>query len=289
MNYLMQLQRGVDFIEERLDEDLTLAEVAKVAGISRWHYQRIFRALTGETLKGYIRSRRLARSRKRLIDGELRILDIAMLAGFESQEAYARAFKKAFDMTPSAYRKLGDNRLFLHKVRFDRDYLRHIHGNVSLEPEIYEAKSMTMVGLHTNCFGVDSDKNNIGDHLPGLWETFLSRLSEIDHVIEGTCYGVVKQEREDGERLSYHAAIAVTEAATLPAGMVRVEVPPATYARFVHRGPAKNVDHTVNYIYSTWLAQSGRRHTYGPDIEVYGAAYHPTSPDSEMAYAIPVS
>ena len=94
--YLEQVQRAVDFIETRLDEDLSLSEVAKVAGISQWHFQRIFKALSNETLKTYIRSRRLASSLDRLLTSKLRILDIALLAGFESQEAFARAFKKAF-------------------------------------------------------------------------------------------------------------------------------------------------------------------------------------------------
>jgi AraC family transcriptional regulator len=50
-----------------------------------------------------------------------------------------------------------------------------------------------------------------------------------------------------------------------------------------------HLDHTVNYVYSTWLAQSGRRHTYGVDLEMYGSEYHPTSLDSVIYYAIPVS
>lgn len=45
----------------------------------------------------------------------------------------------------------------------------------------------------------------------------------------------------------------------------------------------------VSYVYSTWLAQSGRRHTYGPDLEIYGAEYHPTSEDSVFHYAVPVT
>lgn len=91
--YLERIQHGVDYIETRLEEDVSLADVAKAAGVSQWHFQRIFKALTGETLKTYIRSRRFAASLARLLDTNLRVLDIALLAGFESQEAFARAFK----------------------------------------------------------------------------------------------------------------------------------------------------------------------------------------------------
>jgi AraC family transcriptional regulator len=107
--------------------------------------------------------------------------------------------------------------------------------------------------------------------------------------VPGVCYGVVRQEHADTERLEYHAAIEVTATDALPEGMHALEVPAATYAHFEHRGAAQRVDHTVSYAYATWLPQSGRRHTYGPDLEIYGAAYHPTSEDSLFHYAIPVT
>ncbi len=54
--YLERIQCGVDYIEARLDQEIPLENVAKAAGISHWHFQRMFKALTGETLKSYIRS-----------------------------------------------------------------------------------------------------------------------------------------------------------------------------------------------------------------------------------------
>jgi AraC family transcriptional regulator len=102
-------------------------------------------------------------------------------------------------------------------------------------------------------------------------------------------FGVVRQESPDSDRLLYDAAVEVSTADHLPEGMVRYDLPAATYARFTHRGPAADIDLTVNYVYSTWLARSGRRHTYGPDLEIYGEGYHPTDPASVMGYAIPVS
>ena len=287
--YLERIQSGVDYIEARLDEDVALADVARAAGVSQWHFQRIFRALTGETLKTYIRSRRLAGALQRLLDTDLRVLDIALLAGFESQEAFARAFKKAFDLTPQKYRALRDKSLFLKKPRFDDDYLRQINRNVSLTPEIYKQKRLLLVGLRTLFYSVDSDKNNIGEQLPPLWGAFLARLGEITRTVSGRCYGVVRQEHADSERLEYHAAIEVTDVTSPPDGMVTFEVPAATYARFEHRGPAQLVDHTVSYAYATWLPLSGNRHTYAPDLEIYGARYHPTGDDSVFHYAIPIA
>lgn len=287
--YLERVQRGVDFVESKLDDDVALAAVARAAGISQWHFQRLFKALTGETLKTYIRSRRLAASMERLLSTDLRVLDIALLAGFESQEAFARAFKQAFGLSPQKYRAMRDKSLFLKKPRFDEQYLQQITHNDALTPEIYEQPPLQMVGLRTLFYSVDSEKNNIGEQLPSLWAAFISRLAEIPNRVAGTCYGVVRQERADSDRLEYHAAIAVTELAALPEGMVSVQLPAGTYARFEHRGAAPRIDHTVSYAYGTWLAQSGYRHTYAPDLEIYGATYHPTSDDSVFHYAIPIA
>lgn len=286
--YLERIQQGVDYIEARLDEDISLAAVARAAGISQWHFQRIFKALTGETLKTYIRARRLAGALDRLLTTRLRVLDIALLAGFDSQEAFARAFKKAFGMTPQEYRNLGRKSLFLKKVQFDEQYLSHIHESISLAPEIVTLPARMLVGIRTHFFGTDSEKNNVGEQLPPLWQAFLSRLDEIDTRVAALAYGVVRADLEDGERLEYHAAVEVGDHARVPAGMVSLELPATTYAKFAHRGPVKNVDHTVNYVYSTWLAQSEYQHTCGADLEMYGAEYHPTSAESVIYYAIPI-
>ena len=71
--------------------------------------------------------------------------------------------------------------------------------------------------------------------------------------------------------------------------MDEVLVPESRYATFTHRGPAPRIDHTVNYIYSTWLAGSGHRHTYGADLEIYDHRFHPSRPDSVIGYAIPIA
>lgn len=288
MNYLNQVQTGIDYIEAHLDFDFTLGEVAKAAGISQWHFQRIFKALTNETLKTYIRSRRLANALEKLLVTDARIIDIALEAGFDSQESFTRAFKKAFDMTPNEYRKLGEKSVFLKKVQFDTGYLKHINRNISLEPEIYIQKKMLLAGLKTCFYSVDSEKNNIAEKLPPLWETFLSRMSEIENTVAGICYGVVQQTKEKTDQLEYYAAVEVRNIGTLPENMVSLEIPASTYAKFTHKGKVKDINNTVNYIYSSWLLRSGMRHTYGPDLEFYGTEYDPVTDKSVMHYAIPV-
>ena len=289
MNYLKNVQIGINYIESNLDFDISLAQVAREAGLSQWHFQRIFKALTNETLKTYIRSRRLSNTLEKLLTTNLRIIDIAVSAGYESQESFTRAFKAFFNLTPNEYRRQGNKRLFLKKIEFDSEYLKHINFNVSLEPEIYSQNKMRLVGLKTCFFNVDSEKNNIGEKLPALWHDFLERIDEIKNIVTGSpCYGVVRQVKDSTDLLEYYAAIEVEDIENIPEGMMSLTIPLSDYAKFTHKGYAKQIDGTVNYIYSSWLLKSGKNHTSGPDLEVYDHEYDSVSENSVMYYAIPV-
>ena len=289
MDYLDQVQRGIDYIEANLEFDIEASDVARHAGISHWHFQRIFKALTNETLKTHIRSRRFSESLDKLANTRERVLDIALAAGFESQASFTRAFRKAFSITPAHYRKRPSALAFVRKARFDADYLSHIHSQVSLEPEILEQPELQLVGMCTRFFGVDSEKNNMADKLPRLWAAFLPHLEMVPHRIPGGCYGVVMQTPARSDELEYWAATPVARVESpLPGGLLSLCVPASRYARFAHRGRVAELDKTVNYIYSSWLLRSGCRHTYGCDLEFYGAEYEPDSDDSAICYAIPI-
>jgi AraC family transcriptional regulator len=283
------VQRGVDYVEANLDFDIQSVDVAHHAGISQWHFQRVFKALTNETLMTYIRSRRFSRSLDALANTRERVLDIALSAGFDTQESFTRAFKKAFSVTPAHYRKHASALSFMRKIRIDKDYLDHIHGNLTLVPEIIEQSELLLVGMRTRFFGIDSEKNNMANKLPQLWNAFLPRLDEISHRVAGGCYGVLRQLQVHSDELEYWAAAPVTQLDSLPRGLSSLRVPAATYARFAHRGFVANINMTVNYIYSSWLLSSGRRHTYGCDLEFYGAQYEANSEKSVIYYAIPIT
>ena len=158
MDYLRRIQRGIDFVEANLDSSFELAEVAQHAGMSQWHFQRIFKAITQETLKFYVRARRLSNSLNKLHGTDKRILDIAVEAGFESQEAFTRAFKKAYQMTPGEYRRFGQHKQFAKKLEISRDYLEHIKQGVELQPEIIVQSEKTLIGMRTCFHSVDSEK-----------------------------------------------------------------------------------------------------------------------------------
>ncbi|MBX2801236.1 MAG: helix-turn-helix domain-containing protein [Myxococcales bacterium] len=287
MAYLVQVQRGIDFIEANLRRPIEPRDVTRAAGMSHWHYQRIFKALTGDTLAAYIRHRRLAGAAAALRVGEQPILEIALAAGFGSQAAFSRAFKAVYAMPPGAYRAAEHPGPVLPKVTLDLEALRHLYLNLNRQPRLRREPERVLVGLRTAFDG--TRKNELGTSLPVLWEAFLARASAVaGRVDDDHGYGAMATDPQDPTRLWYLAGVEVAADAPVPSEMARVVVPAATYARFEHRGPAVAVDHTVSFAYGTWLTQVGMRHTGGPDLEIYDARFRPEAFDSAFDFALPV-
>src|ERR1700684_1086622 len=92
------------FIESHLAEALTLDEIAGVAGVTRFHMVRAFAAATGFSVMRYVRARRLSEAARSLASGAPDILQVALDAEYGSHEAFTRAFRDHFGLTPEAVR-----------------------------------------------------------------------------------------------------------------------------------------------------------------------------------------
>ncbi len=93
-----------DWIDSNLDKTLSIDDVAARSGYSKWHLQRMFRAVTKQTLGNYIRERRLTLAAKELRQTQRPVFDIAMQYGYDSQQTFSRVFRRQFAQTPTAYR-----------------------------------------------------------------------------------------------------------------------------------------------------------------------------------------
>ena len=108
IEYQKRVNRVLDHIRARPSEELSLDDLAAVAGFSPFHFHRIFKAMTGENLKEHIQRTRLESAATTLVTRpHVDILEVALENGFSSASAFARAFKERFAMTASAWRKGG--------------------------------------------------------------------------------------------------------------------------------------------------------------------------------------
>lgn len=99
------VQRMQNYIEDHLNEAITLYMLAQAAGYSPWHASRIFKQLTRKTPLEYIRALRMSRAVLQLWDGNKRIIDVALDFSFDSHEGFTRAFSDTFGITPQEYRR----------------------------------------------------------------------------------------------------------------------------------------------------------------------------------------
>lgn len=104
-NYHQRFKRVLAYIDDRLDDELDLTKLAEIASFSKFHFQRQFSAYLGISASEYIRQLRLERSAHMLAFRRIAICDIAFDCHFSSQEAYSRAFKKHFGVSPFKFRK----------------------------------------------------------------------------------------------------------------------------------------------------------------------------------------
>jgi len=108
-HYHARMQRVLDHIDRHLDSDLDLNAVSSVAAFSKFHFHRQFKATFGVSLHRYVQLARLRRASKRLADRQGQsVTDIALDAGYETPDAFARAFRQRFRQSPSSFRKSPD-------------------------------------------------------------------------------------------------------------------------------------------------------------------------------------
>lgn len=97
----------LSYIEEHLDNTLSLEKIAKEMNYSKFYIARAFKEDTGLPLYQYIRGRRLNESARKLVETKQPVIEIAFLAGYHSQQAFTQAFHREYECTPQEYRRIG--------------------------------------------------------------------------------------------------------------------------------------------------------------------------------------
>ena len=109
MDILSQLNRAMAYIEAHIEDDPALAGVAGVTSYSPYHFGRLFYYIAEIPLSEYIRKRKLSLAAMKLQNGRDRVIDLAVLYGYDSADSFTRAFVKQHGVTPSNARQPGVN------------------------------------------------------------------------------------------------------------------------------------------------------------------------------------
>ena len=109
-DYKNRINRVFEFIDQNLESDLSLNKISEIAFFSPFHFHRVFKFITGETLNGYITRRRIEKSASDLLHKNITATEIAHKYGFSDNSSYSRTFKKYFGVSPTEFKKQNPNR-----------------------------------------------------------------------------------------------------------------------------------------------------------------------------------
>ena len=255
------IERTVWYVESHLNLAISLNDIAKIAGLSKFALTREFRATTGHTVLAYVRARRLSEAAKSLQRGAPNILDVALSVGYGSHEAFSRAFRSHFGCTPAEVRcgcRLPPS--LTETIDMSKDDTRPM-----LAPRFSDHRAFQVAGLNRRF----SMQDTAG--IPGLWQSFGRHIGSIPGEVAGVAYGVCYN--TDGNSFDYLCGVEVRSSSDLPQGFTALEVPANRYAIFHHGGHITDIHAIMRAIFSDWLPASGQQAAAAPVFERYGPEF----------------
>lgn len=218
-----KLQKVFDYMEQHLDETLSLQTLSNMAGYSVPQFYRLFKQLTGDKVNEYLLRRRISEAAIAVKNDKKSIAEIAFQFGFQSHDVFTRAFKRVYGMTPTQYRQSDVVVQPLKRLVIPE---QDIEGDASqMTYSIVEMSQFDVIGLECHACTWDSD-GAIGE----LWCEFLQRVSEIQGItMPSTMYGICEVNTCQGNHFVYMASIGVEQIDFVPRGMTVRTIPAQKY------------------------------------------------------------
>ncbi len=178
------------YIESHLGEVITLDEVASAAGVSRFYMSRAFGDVLDKSVMRYVRARRLTEAARQLADGAPDIMSVALDAGYGSHEAFTRAFREQFGLTPEQLRSERRTEA-IELVEANLMDTKQAHAKLE-KPRFVDGKPMLIAGI-----GARFEYENM-DGIPAQWRRFNPHVGNIPGGIGAAAYGVCTASEANG-------------------------------------------------------------------------------------------
>lgn len=287
MDQLTHWNKAIDYIERHLREEVDIKKAASKALCSEYHFKRMFPFLSGVTFSEYIRRRRLSLAVTDLKETEQRIIDIALKYGYNSDDAFSRAFKQIHGISPSEARKESVSVLNFPRMTF---YLT-IQGGEAMKYRIVEKEPFKLVGFKKRVpivfEGVNPDISKMNELLTPEAVVELKGYSSIEPkgIISASTNFSEGRMQEEGELDHYIGVAAETDTKTSYDQLI---VDAGTWAVFEAVGPfPETLQNIWGRIYSEWFPSVGYESVNGPELLWHE---HPDTsrPDYKSEIWIPV-
>lgn len=266
MNYLDLINNTINYIEDNLNKELKVEDIASRYYFSKFHFYRIFRALTGYTISDYIDLRRLDQVKQLLRSSNSNVLDIALDCGFNSHEVLSRKFKRKFNITPLQYRRGNIDLKDFTKIKLiERDFINKKSDIiVNFETKFYERR--TIIGKRCNNSDDLVDEHTIGNFL------FEFAHECFDNYPEGSLYLAIMFLDKGTNTIEYFVGF---DELFYDSSYASQSIERSNYAIFSYKGIFKdNITAITNDIYRTIAISELEINNVGVEfIEVYNREY----------------
>lgn len=268
MDWLGQLNDTLRYIEDHLEEEIDLEQVARIACCSEFHFQRMFSYMAGVPLAEYIRRRRMTKAAFDLQSTGDRVIDLALKYGYDSPTAFNRAFQSIHGVAPSAARQEGVRLKAYHPISFKIT----IRGETEMNYRIEHHDAFRIVGPKLTCPWTPEKQEGF-TLVPKFWSEHHQKgtIPALCEIMDSQPVGVLGISMGDWHTAgNFDYYIAVSSGQPVPEGMDEYEVPACTWAIFECRGPMPGAIQSMQQrIMTEWLPGSGYRYADAPDIEQY--------------------
>ncbi|MFJ9936960.1 GyrI-like domain-containing protein [Streptomyces virginiae] len=263
---LERLNQALDHLEAGLDREIDMAEVARIAGVSEYHFRRLFSALAGMPLPVYVRRRRMTLAGAEVLAGELTLLDVAVRYGYGSGEAFARAFRSVHGIGPGEARRTGAVLTAQPRMSFRVV----VEGSTSMRYRIVEKESFRVVGRKATVPLVHEGLNEAASaHVESLDSRAIVRMKALTGgEPEGILSAVVHltDSREEGAEVDYWVGVVARPGAAAE-GLDALDVPAGTWAVFDNRGPYPSaLQELWRDVFTQWFPSNPYASRPGPEL-----------------------
>ncbi|MBB6522372.1 AraC family transcriptional regulator [Pseudoteredinibacter isoporae] len=279
-----RMGEALTIIDAQLDGDLAIRSICERLHVSEFHFQRQFKACWKVSFAECVRLLRMKRAAYCLVfRSEQRILDIALQAGYDSAEAFSRAFKRYSDQSPRDFREQANWTALTQKLQ-TLEAVRELQSmNRHYTVEIVEREELGLA-VYRHQGPASRLGNSIGEFIawrksqrlpPSVARTFNRfyedpRESGADYRFDLACEWPVDRD--------WTSSVSILEGETLPLDFERL--PAGRYGKIQHQGSDEAMSTAIEYLYEHWLPKSGEEVADAP-LLIERLRFFPEVPESQ--------
>jgi len=249
-SYDKRIARVCDYIDRHLDEELSLDRLSQVACLSKYHFHRLFSCFTGMSVTRYIQQVRMRKASFRLaFEPKRSVLDLALDAGFDSPEAFARAFKRISGQTPSDFRSSPDWPQW--HSRFNANL--PLKGDFNMKVDIIDFPE-TRIALIEHLGPKERVLETASQFIAWRKDTGLSPVTS------SKTFGIPRNDPNVTPPEEFRFDIGGSIDSDVPDnsyGVKTASIAAGRCAVIRHQGSHDRMDDSIYYLYRDWLPQSG--------------------------------